>query len=79
MKARYPSSPTLFSALCELIVGGKEGLTAGAENHHRPLCAAGVSDYLNDPRPENMPVLEDPYNLFRSQEEKEAQYIATAP
>ena len=34
--------------------------------------------YLNDPRPENMPILEDLYNLLRSQEEKEAQYIATA-
>ena len=26
--------------------------------------------YLNDPRPENMPILEDLYNLLRSQEEK---------
>ena len=26
----------------------------------------------------NMPILEDLYNLLRSQEEKEAQYIATA-
>ena len=34
--------------------------------------------YLNDPRPENMPILEDLYNLLREQEEKEAQYIATA-
>ena len=29
-------------------------------------------------RPENMPILEDLYNLLRAQEEKEAQYIATA-
>ena len=36
------------------------------------------NDYLNDPRPENMPILEDLYNLLRSQDEKEAQYIATA-
>ena len=35
-------------------------------------------DYLNDPRPENMPILEDLYNLLRAQDEKEAQYIATA-
>ena len=35
-------------------------------------------DYLNDPRPENMPILEDLYNLLRGQDEKEAQYIATA-
>ena len=35
-------------------------------------------DYLNDPRPENMPILEDLYDLLRAQDEKEAQYIATA-
>ena len=35
-------------------------------------------DYLNAPRPENMPILEDLYNLLRAQDEKEAQYIATA-
>ena len=34
--------------------------------------------YINDPRPENMPILEDLYNELRRQEEKEAQYIATA-
>ncbi len=35
-------------------------------------------DYLNDPNPENMPILEDLYNELRKQDEKEAQYIATA-
>ena len=30
-------------------------------------------DYLNDPRPENMPILEDLYHLLREQDEKEAQ------
>ena len=35
-------------------------------------------DYLNDPKPENMPLLEDLYNALRAQDEKEAQYIATA-
>ena len=35
-------------------------------------------DYLSDPKPENMPILEDLYNELRRQEEKEAQYIATA-
>ncbi len=29
-------------------------------------------------KPENMPILEDLYNVLREQEEKEAQYIATA-
>ena len=35
-------------------------------------------DYLNDPKPENMPLLEDLYNALCAQDEKEAQYIATA-
>ena len=34
--------------------------------------------YLNDPRPENMPVLEDLYNALRQQEESQAQHLATA-
>ena len=32
-------------------------------------------DYLNDPRPENMPILEDLYHLLREQDEKEAQDV----
>ena len=35
-------------------------------------------DYLVDPKPENMPILEDLYNALLKQEEKEAHYIATA-
>ena len=35
-------------------------------------------DYLQDPRPENMPILGDLYELLRKQSEPEAQNIATA-
>ena len=35
-------------------------------------------DYLADPVPEKMPILEDLYNLLRKQEEPEAQRLATA-
>ena len=34
--------------------------------------------YLNDPQPENVPILEDLYNALRQQTEKEAQTLATA-
>ncbi len=65
-------------SLCELIVGGKEGLQP-VEKTIIDRCVRNVyRDYLGDPRPENMPILEDLYNELRSQEEKEAQYIATA-
>ncbi len=65
-------------SLCELIVGGKEGL-APAEKTIIDRCVRLVyRDYLQDPRPENMPILEDLYNLLRKQSEPEAQHVATA-
>ena len=65
-------------SLCELIVGGKDGL-APVEKTIIDRCVRIVYlDYLNDPKPENMPLLEDLYNALRAQDEKEAQYIATA-
>ena len=65
-------------SLCELIVGGKDGLMP-VEKTIIDRCVRMVyRDYLSDPVPENMPILEDLYNELRRQEEKEAQYIATA-
>ena len=65
-------------SLCELIVGGKDGL-APVEKTIIDRCVRIVyRDYLNDPKPENMPLLEDLYDALRAQDEKEAQYIATA-
>ncbi len=34
--------------------------------------------YLNDPKPENMPILGDLYDCLREQKERQAQRIATA-
>ena len=65
-------------SLCELIVGGKEGLQPVQKTIIDRCVRLVYQTYLNDPRPENMPILEDLYNLLRTQEEKEAQYIATA-
>ena len=63
---------------CELIVGGKDGLMP-VEKTIIDRCVRMVyRDYLSDPVPENMPILEDLYNELRRQEEKEAQYLATA-
>ena len=65
-------------SLCELIIGGKDGLMP-VEKTIIDRCVRMVyRDYLSDPKPENMPILEDLYNELRRQEEKEAQYIATA-
>ena len=65
-------------SLCELIVGGKEGLQPVQKTIIDRCVRLVYQTYLNDPRPENMPILEDLYDLLRVQEEKEAQYIATA-
>ena len=65
-------------SLCELVVGGRDGL-APAEKTIIDRCVRRVyRDYIADPRPENMPILEDLYNLLRDQKEAEAQGIATA-
>ena len=59
-------------------MGGKDGL-APVEKTIIDRCVRLIyRDYLNDPKPENMPILEDLYNALREQDEKEAQYIATA-
>ena len=65
-------------SLCELIVGGKEGLQPVQKTIIDRCVRLVYQTYLNDPRPENMPILEDLYDLLRAQDEKEAQYIATA-
>lgn len=65
-------------SLCELIVGGKDGLQPVEKTIIDRCVRLIYRDYLNDPKPENMPILEDLYNELRKQDEKEAQYIATA-
>ena len=65
-------------SLCELIVGGKDGLQPVEKTIIDRCVRLIYRDYLNEPKPENMPILEDLYNALRNQDEKEGQYIATA-
>ncbi len=65
-------------SLMELIVGGKAGLEP-VEKTVVDRCVHMVyRDYLQDPKPEKMPVLGDLYALLREQPEQEAQRLATA-
>ena len=65
-------------SLCELIVGGKDGLQP-IEKTVIDRCVHQIYQrYFNDPKPENMPILEDLYNALLDQEEKEARHVATA-
>ena len=67
----------IFS-LCELIVGGKEGLQP-IEKTVIDRCVHQIyQHYFEDPKPENMPLLEDLYHALLQQEEKEAHRVATA-
>ena len=65
-------------SLCELIVGGKDGLQPVEKTVIDRCVRLVYRDYLADPKPENMPILEDLYNALLRQDEKEAHYIATA-
>lgn len=65
-------------SLCELIVGGKEGLQPVEKSIIDRCVRLIYADYLTDPVPEKMPILEDLYNALENQEEKEAQHIRAA-
>lgn len=65
-------------SLCELIVGGKEGLLP-VEKTVIDRCIRKVyRHYYENPVPENMPILEDLYNELLKQDEAEARHVATA-
>lgn len=65
-------------SLCELVVGGKEGLQP-IEKTVIDRCVHQIyQKYFENPIPENMPLLEDLYNALLKQEEKEAHHVATA-
>jgi hypothetical protein len=65
-------------SLCELIVGGKEGLTPTEKTIIDRCVRLVYREYLAYPHPEKMPILEDLYNIIRKQTEAEAQNVATA-
>ena len=65
-------------SLCELIVGGKEGLQP-VEKTVIDRCVHQIyQTYFEHQVPENMPVLQDLYEALLRQDEKEAHHVATA-
>ena len=65
-------------SLCELIVGGRDGLQPIEKTVIDRAVRLVYRKHLADPTPENMPILGDLYNALLKQEEKEARLIATA-
>ena len=65
-------------SLCELIVGSKTGLEPVEKTIIDRCVRLVYRDYLEQPDPAHMPIMEDLYNCIRDQDEPEAKRIATA-
>ena len=65
-------------SFCDIVVGSKEGLKPVEKTIIDRCVRLVYRNYLADPKPENMPILQDLYNCLRAQDEKEAQFLATA-
>lgn len=62
-------------SLCELVIGG---ISAG-ERTIIDRCVRFVYEkYFADPRPENMPILQDLYDMLREQNDSDAEHVAKA-
>ena len=65
-------------SLCELVVGGKEGLKP-VEKTAIDRCVHKIyAPYFEHPCPETVPMLEDLYNALLTQDEPEAHHVAAA-
>lgn len=65
-------------SFCELAAGGRGGLEPVEKTVIDRAVRVVYRPYIADPRPENMPILEDLYDEIRRQPEPEAQRIASA-
>ena len=65
-------------SLCELIIARRTGLEPVEKTIIDRCVRLVYQEYLEDPDPEKMPVLEDLYNCILQQEEPEAKRLATA-
>ena len=65
-------------SLCELVVGGKNGLEPIEKSVIDKAVINIYRPYLANPEPSKMPILEDLYNELRAMPEVEAQRIAAA-
>ena len=65
-------------SFCDIVVGSKDGLQPVEKTVIDRCVRLVYRKYLDNPCPENMPILEDLYNTLREQDEKEAHFIATA-
>ncbi|MGI6144758.1 MAG: VirB4-like conjugal transfer ATPase, CD1110 family [Peptococcia bacterium] len=65
-------------SLCEVIVGGREGLNPKEKSIIDRCLKLTYKEYLQDFDPEKIPTLKDFYEIMRRQKELEAENLATA-
>ena len=65
-------------SFCEVVAGGKDGLQPIEKSVIDKAVRMVYRDYLSDPDPSRMPILEDLYNALKEQPEREAQNVASA-
>ena len=68
----------LVLSMFELILGGKDGLSPMERNLISRCVELVYQEYLADPIPEKMPILEDVYDSLLEQEESEAHKLAVS-
>lgn len=65
-------------SLCDLIIGGKDGLQPIEKTVIDRCIHLVYREYLKNPVPENMPILQDLWELLKTQPESEAKRLASA-
>ena len=65
-------------SLCEMILGGKDGLEAVQKSVIDYALKKIYQRYFQDPRPENLPILGDLYEALRDMHNERADYVADA-
>lgn len=83
MRFVEPSAPLamkvdLMLSMFELILGGKDGLSPLERNLISRCVELAYQEYLANPAPERMPILEDVYDRLLEQEEPEAHRLAVS-
>ena len=62
--------------ICELLVGGKAGLTGGQRSIVSRACKLCYAPYFSNPSKNDVPTLKDFYEIIKAQPEPEAQALA---
>lgn len=62
--------------ICELLIGGRQGLTAAQRSIISRACMIAYQPYFANPKKTPMPTLQDFYKTIKAQPEPEAQAIA---